>query len=149
MNCTPILLFSALAFAAPAWGQSSPLVFDFSRAQHKPGEVTTPDNHKVPAGTVELVDGQFGKACKFSFVAATGPQFFTAGVRPSENWDEYEGFSFWVKGDGSTSCGGPGSPAARLPPPPSRPTATTPRREPPPSKKARSTTSRSRQSRTA
>ena len=92
--------------AAPARGQSPPLLFDFSRVQHKPGEVTTPDNQKVPAGTVELVDGQFGKACKFSFVAATGPQFFTAWVNPSENWDQYEGFSFWVKGDGSQSYGG-------------------------------------------
>ena len=82
------------------------MLFDFSRVQHQPSEVTTPDNRKVPAGTVSLVDGQFGKACKFSFVAATGPQFFTAGVRPSENWDEYEGFSFWVKGDGSKSYGG-------------------------------------------
>ena len=77
-----VLLFSALAFAAPAWGQSPPLLFDFSRVQHKPGEVTTPDKQKVPAGTVELVDGQFGKACRFSFVAATGPQFFTAWVNP-------------------------------------------------------------------
>ena len=73
-----LVLFSALALAAPAWGRSPPLLFDFSRVQHKPGEVTTPDNHKVPAGAVELVDGQFGKACKFSFVASTGPQFFTA-----------------------------------------------------------------------
>ena len=57
-------------------------------------------------GTVEAVDGQFGKACKFSFVESTGSQFFTASVRPKEDWNEYEGFSFWVKGDGSRGFGG-------------------------------------------
>ena len=88
MRCARILLFGTLTFAAPACGESQPLLFDFSRVQHKPGEVTTPDNQKVPAGTVELVDGRFGKACKFSFVASTGPQLFTAWVNPSEDWDE-------------------------------------------------------------
>ena len=106
MDCAHVVLFSVLAFAAPAWGQSPPLLFDFSRVQHKPSEVTISANQKVPAGTVELVDGQFGKACKFSFVASTGPQFFTAWVNPTENWDQYEGFSFYVRGDGSTSDGG-------------------------------------------
>ena len=106
MKRAHFLLFMTLAFAATAEGQSPPLLFDFSRIQHKPGEVTTPAKQKVPAGTVELVDGQFGKACKFSFVASTGPQFFTAWVNPTENWDQYEGFSFWVKGDGSKSYGG-------------------------------------------
>jgi hypothetical protein len=94
MKCARILLFSTLAFAAPAWAQSPPLLCDFSRVQHKPGEVTTPDNQKVPAGAVELVDGQFGKACKFSFVASTGPQLFTAWVNPLDDWDQYDGFSF-------------------------------------------------------
>ena len=106
MNYAHALLFCAVAFAAPAWAQSPPLLFDFSRVQHQPSEVTTPANQKVPAGTVELVDGQFGKACKFSFVASTGPQFFTAWVNPTENRDQYEGLSFWVKGDGSKSYGG-------------------------------------------
>ena len=106
MKCAHLFLMGVLLSAAPVWGQSPPLLFDFSRVQHKPGEVTTPDKQKVPAGTVELVDGQFGKACKFSLVASTGPQLFTAWVNPSEDWDQYEGFSFWVKGDGSKSCGG-------------------------------------------
>ena len=106
MKCACVFLLSALACVSPAWGQSPPLLFDFSRVQHKPAEVTTADNQKVPAGTVELVEGQFGKACKFSFVASTGPQFFTAWMDPSDDWDQYEGFSFWVKGDGSQSYGG-------------------------------------------
>jgi len=53
MKCARIPWFSTLAFTTPAWGQSPPLLFDFSRVQHKPGEVTTPDNQKVPAGTTE------------------------------------------------------------------------------------------------
>ena len=74
--------------------------------RHKPSEVTTKNKAKVAAGTVELVAGQFGKACKFSFVESTGPQIFSAWVNPAENWDQYEGFSFWVKGDGSKTFGG-------------------------------------------
>ena len=106
MKFAYLFVLTVLLSAAPVWGQSPPLLFDFSRVQHKPGEVTTPNKQKVPAGTVELVDGQFGKACKFSLVASTGPQFFTAWVNPSDDWDQYEGFSFWVKGDSSQSYGG-------------------------------------------
>ena len=31
---------------------------------------------------------------------------FACWVNPSEDWDQYEGLSFWVKGDGSQSYGG-------------------------------------------
>ena len=107
MRRTCLWIVAAALATGPAWGQApQPLLLDFSRVQPKPGEVTTKDNKKVPAGTVELVDGRFGKACKFSFVESTGPQFCTAWVNPAENWDQYDGFSFWVKGDGSASFGG-------------------------------------------
>ncbi|MGA2065722.1 MAG: GDSL-type esterase/lipase family protein [Thermoguttaceae bacterium] len=107
MTRTWLLIVTAALATGPAWGQPPPpLLMDLGRVQLKPGEVTTKDNRKVPAGTVEPVDGQFGKACKFSFVESTGPQFFTTWVNPTENWDQYDGFSFWVKGDGSASCGG-------------------------------------------
>ncbi len=103
--CT--FLATLIFLATTGWGQESqPILLDLASLPHKPSEVTTKAGAKVPAGTVELVDGKFGKACKFSCVESTGPQFFTAWVNPQENWDEYEGFSFWVKGDGSKSCGG-------------------------------------------
>ena len=107
MKCLCSFLTILFLWSATALGQESrPLLIDLASLPHRPLEVTTKPGAKVPAGRVELVDGQFGKACKFSFVESTGPQFFTAWVNPRENWDQYEGFSFWVKGDGSKGCGG-------------------------------------------
>ena len=101
------LIVIVLASAATAAGQTpQPLLCDLSRVLHKPGEVTAKDNKKIPAGTVELVDGQFGKACKFTLVESTSPQLFTAWVNPTVDWNQFDGFSFWVKGDGSKNCGG-------------------------------------------
>ncbi len=94
-----------LAVSSALCQAAEPLLFDFTTLKHKPSDVGTKDG-SVPAGTAELVDGKFGKACKFAFVEATGTQFFTAWVNPQENWDDYEGFSFWVKGDGSKNWGG-------------------------------------------
>ncbi|MGA2033546.1 MAG: GDSL-type esterase/lipase family protein [Thermoguttaceae bacterium] len=102
-----VFIMTALVSASTAWGQTpQPLLCDLSRVLHKPSEVTTKDNKKVPAGTVELVDGQFGKACKFTLVESATPQFFTAWVNPKDDWDQCDGFSFWLRGDGSKSCGG-------------------------------------------
>ena len=107
MTRTLVAVILLPLFASPAWSQTDPpLLVDMSRVQHKPAEVTTKDNAKIPAGTVELVDGQFGKGCRFSFVESTGPQFFTAWVNPQQDWDQFAGFSFWVKGDGSRNWGG-------------------------------------------
>jgi lysophospholipase L1-like esterase len=104
-SCAPLII--TLLFAAHGWGQSpEPVLIDLTAVRHKPAEVTTKNNAKAPAGTVDLADGQFGKACRFSFVESAGPQMFTAWVNPKEDWDQYEGFSFWVKGDGSKTCGG-------------------------------------------
>ncbi|MGA2257902.1 MAG: SGNH/GDSL hydrolase family protein [Thermoguttaceae bacterium] len=101
------ILIATLFFAAHGWGQSlGPALIDMTVVRHKPSEVTTKNNTKAPAGTVDLIDGQFGKACKFSFIESTGPQMFIAWVNPTEDLDQYEGFSFWVKGDGSKTCGG-------------------------------------------
>jgi len=100
MTRTSLWIVVAALGTASAWGQAPPApLLDFGSVQFKPGEVTT-------TGTVEVLDGRFGKAGKFSFVASTGPQFFTTWLRPAENWDQYDGFSFWVKGDGSASFGG-------------------------------------------
>ncbi len=107
MRCTSAFLIATLMLAADGWGQSpEPVLIDMTSVRHKPGEVTAKNNAKAPAGTVDLVDGQFGKACRFSFIESTGPQMFTAWVNPKDDWDQFDGFSFWVKGDGSKSCGG-------------------------------------------
>ena len=59
-----------------------------------------------PCGSVELVPGKFGKACRFTFAANAADGFFEADVQATPEWDKAAGISFWVKGDGSQSWGG-------------------------------------------
>jgi lysophospholipase L1-like esterase len=105
------LVALALALApvrpAPA-GEAAPgaVVFDMDTVRHKPGEVEGPDKTKVPVGTVELVDGREGKACRFTFREGAKGGFFTGWAAATPEWDEAEGLSFYVKGDGSASWGG-------------------------------------------
>lgn len=89
----------------PALGDEPNVIFDMDSIVHQPGEVTI-DGKKQPAGSLELVDGKFGKAVRFSFIANARGGFMTARVRPNEDWDHSDGFSFWVKGDGSNHWGG-------------------------------------------
>ena len=96
---------AAVAAFGPA-AAAQTVIFDMDTVRHKPTEVTDKDKQKVPAATVELVDGKVGKACRFAFRDATGPGFATASVPATPEWDQAEGFSFWVKGDGSAHWGG-------------------------------------------
>jgi lysophospholipase L1-like esterase len=57
-------------------------------------------------GKAELVEGKVGKAVRFSFDKDARGVFFTSALRGSAAWDRAAGISFWVKGDGSDSCGG-------------------------------------------
>ena len=101
------LLFSAvLGIAWPRAGaEESPptVIMDMDTVRHQPG---TFGKDKTPAGTVELVEGKFGKACKFTFAAEAKGGFFTARANATPEWDKAAGLSFWVKGDGSASWGG-------------------------------------------
>src|ERR1700728_4413285 len=54
----------------------------------------------------ELVDGKVGKAVRFSFPENCQNMFFTSNQHGKPAWDEADGFSFWVKGDGSDHFGG-------------------------------------------
>ena len=81
-------------------------ILDMDTVRHKPGQMAGKDNQQVPVGTVELVEGKFGKACQFSFAEEARAGFMTAWVVASPEWDQAAGFSFWVKGDGSASWGG-------------------------------------------
>ena len=100
-----LLAGAALAAFLPA-ASAQTVILDMDTVRHKPTEVADKDNQKVPAGTVELVEGKFGKACLFSLREAAGPGFMTAWVAATPEWDEAAGLSFWVKGDGSTHWGG-------------------------------------------
>lgn len=96
-----------VGLGAAARGQDgSAVILDMDTVRHNPTEVTDKDKQKVPAGTVELVDGKVGKACRFAFREATSPGFMTLWVTATAEWDQAEGFSFWVKGDGSSHWGG-------------------------------------------
>lgn len=57
-------------------------------------------------GRAELVEGHTGKAIQFTFEAEGRGTFFTSNIHGTPEWDKADGFSFWVKGDGSTSLGG-------------------------------------------
>ena len=72
MKCAYLFLMSVLLSAETVWGQSPPLLLGFSRVQHKLGEVTNPDKQKLPAGTVELVDGRLLWCNEFWSAAANG-----------------------------------------------------------------------------
>ena len=82
------------------------VIFDMDTVKHRPGESTNKEKQKVPNGTVELVEGKFGKAVQFIFTGDLGAGFMTAGVKATPEWDQAAGHSFWVRGDGSTNFGG-------------------------------------------
>lgn len=108
--CAAVLIALAwilAPFAAIRAADAPPdLVLDVPTAHFQPGKSTTKDKKTVPSGTVERVDGKFGKAVKFSFIQSATGGFITAAVHPTGEWDRAQGFSFWVKGDGSESWGG-------------------------------------------
>jgi len=97
-----LLAASIVLVAAAASAQT--VLFDMDTVRHNPTEIENKDKQKVPCATVELVDGKFGQAVKFSFVDGRG--FCTAWKRADTEWDRAAGISFWVKGDGSDSWGG-------------------------------------------
>ena len=102
------LVLSLLVFgSAVAQGdEPKPLVMlDTNVTQFSVGDFSR-DNKKQPAGTVETVDGKFGKAQKITFVDNALAGFMIGRIRPTETWDASDGFSFWVKGDGSKNWGG-------------------------------------------
>jgi lysophospholipase L1-like esterase len=57
-------------------------------------------------GNVSVVDGKVGKANLFRVENDGRNVFFTSNLRGKAEWDRAAGFSFWVKGDGTTQLGG-------------------------------------------
>lgn len=100
------LLAAIVAFAAAA--ASAQTILDMDTVRHKPQPVVInpKTKEKAPCATVELAEGKFGKAVKFSFIEGARGGFCTAWKRAGAEWDEADGISFWVKGDGSDSWGG-------------------------------------------
>lgn len=107
MKRISVLAFATLVMAASGQGQdAAPALLDLAATSYKAPEVVAKDKTKTPGGSTELVAGKSGQARRFSFDAAKGQQFFTAWVNPKEDWNAFDGFSFWVKGDGSKNWGG-------------------------------------------
>jgi lysophospholipase L1-like esterase len=79
------------------------VVLDMDVANHRP---TTFGSDNQPIGSVEVVPGREGGACQFRFSQNAKSGFFTSGVSGTQQWDEAEGISFWVKGDGSSNWAG-------------------------------------------
>ncbi len=81
------------------------VIFAMDSVVHQPAEIAGKDGQKVPIGSTELVEGKSNKAVRFNFTAAAAG-FMTAPVAATKEWDRAKGFSFYLKGDGSTNWGG-------------------------------------------
>jgi len=89
-------ILALLASAVAAAPQDSPLINSMDDARVQPPK---------EKGHVESVEGKVGKAVKFSFDAGCKTQFCMMNLRATPEWDKAQGFSFWLKGDGSKHFG--------------------------------------------
>jgi len=81
-----IVLAGLLGMVPPARGQQAKeaVICDMDTARHRP---TTFGEKKTLAGTVEVVEGKLGRACRFNFAAGAQSGFFAAAVKASPDWD--------------------------------------------------------------
>jgi len=91
------------AVACPCAAEDASVILDMDTARHRPIPF---GKAKKPAGTIEVVAGKVGKACKFTFVQGASGGFFIASVQATPEWDKAAGLSFWLQGDGSRNWGG-------------------------------------------
>ncbi|HJT31016.1 MAG TPA: GDSL-type esterase/lipase family protein [Pirellulales bacterium] len=56
--------------------------------------------------TAQLADGKMGRAVRLSFDDGCQNVYAQTSTRGTPEWDKADGFSFWVKGDGSDHLGG-------------------------------------------
>ncbi len=74
-----------------------------------PGVIATMDDGRFQPpkkGTTRLVEGRSGWAVEFHFDRDTQGGFATSNIHGTPEWDRADGFSFWVKGDGSEQFAG-------------------------------------------
>jgi len=57
-------------------------------------------------GRMTTVEGKIGNATQFAFDDNAKSAFFTSNLRGTPEWDQADGLSFWVKGNGTTQFGG-------------------------------------------
>ena len=88
---------AAAALAAAAAAAEGPLIDSMDSLSFRPPK---------EKGRVELVEGRSGKAVRFSFDDKCASVFSSGSARGGPGWAEADGFSFWVRGDGSAHLGG-------------------------------------------
>jgi hypothetical protein len=73
-----------------------------------PGVIATMDEARFQPknGRTRLVEGRSGRALEFHLDKDTQGGFATSNIRGTPEWDRADGFSFWVKGDGSVQFAG-------------------------------------------
>lgn len=104
-----ILALAGTVWCMPLWAAdeaTGPVLFDMDACKHKPTDSDLASGEKKPCGTVESVEGKFGKACKFDFLETRNAQFMIASLKMPAEAATCDGFSFWVKGDGSDKFAG-------------------------------------------
>lgn len=95
----------AVVVAGPGLGvvraaeDAGPVLFDMNFAQRYKL------NKKDPAGTISSVEGKFGKAIQFDFKKLKSHNFFFGYMKMPAAADQCDGFSFYLKGDGSDNFG--------------------------------------------
>ena len=97
------LAWASALLVAEVAAAGETVILDMDTLRHKP---TSIGKNKTPTGTVAVVAGKFGKACKFTFAPNARSGFFTCWAKATPEWDTAAGISFWVKGDGSDGWGG-------------------------------------------
>ncbi len=100
-----IIAVSVLIFPLSRWTRAQESILE-GGTRYSVGQIENKEKQKLPCGTVEEVDGKFGKATKLTFIDGASGGFITARICPTPEWDKTAGFSFWVKGDGSNHWGG-------------------------------------------
>jgi len=97
--CKPLIAAALLAALAPSGvqAQEAGLIASMDEMRFQPPK---------SKGRANLVEGKVGKALRVHFDQDAASTFFTSNIRGTPDWDRAQGFSFWIKSDGSDGFGG-------------------------------------------
>lgn len=92
-----LILAAALTVCHAARGEDSPIIDSMDRL---------PVRLAAEKTTAQMVEGKFARAVKIGFPDDCRNAFVQTLAGGKPEWDHADGFSFWVKGDGSSHLGG-------------------------------------------
>src|SRR5271157_5423312 len=93
-------VFAALVFLAAVpitWSHGAGVIASMDEIRFAPPR---------EKGSASLVDGRVGRAIRFRLETDAASTFFTSNIHGKPEWDRAQGFSFWVRGNGSDGFGG-------------------------------------------